>query len=324
MMNLTSWCRSLLACALLCAGVVAAAADAYPARTVTLVVPYPAGGTIDHLAREFADHLRTRWKATVVVDNRGGGNGIVGVEHVRRLPADGYTLLVGGGSTHSVGPATDPEMKYDPIADFSAIAYFGDTPMILTAGPKLDGMDFRQVLAKSRAQPAGLTYASVGTSTVLAARMLSKASGANLIQANYRQFGQAALDIGRGDVDMGISSLSIVLPNVQQKMLRPLAVTSPRRLKLLPEVPTIAETYPGFEVLIWFGLFGPAGLPEPIKAALNREVEEFQRAPGRAEKWSQQGFELRTRSVVDFAGYLKSDYAKWRALATEAGLKGPK
>lgn len=309
------------ACSALYPATPVAAADAYPARAVTLVVPYPPGGTIDNLARDFADHLRSRWKTPVIVENRGGGNGVIGVEYVRRATPDGYTLLIGGGSTHSVGPATDPEMKYDPIGDFSAIAYFGETPMVLTAGPTLGTMDFKQMVARAKTKPDGLTYGSVGTSTMLVARMLDKATGSRLVQVNYKQFGQALIDITRGDVDMGISSMSIVLGNLQQKILRPLAVTSKQRSPLFPDVPAVAELYPGFEVSIWFGLFGPASMPESLKTELNKEVAAFQRASGRMEKWGVQAFNLRAQSVGEFASYVQSDYSKWRTLATEAGLR---
>ena len=301
----------------------AAASADYPARTITLVVPYPAGGTIDRLARDFAEHLTARWGKPVVVENRGGGNGIVGVEYVRRMAPDGYTLLVGGGSTHTVGPATDPEMKYDPVADFSAIGYFGDTPLVLTAGPALSGIDFKGVIAKARATPNKTSYAAVGASTVLATRMLGKQAGIQLRHVNYKQFGPALIDIVRGDVDLGVSSLSIVLNNIQQKMVRPLAVTSKSRSKLLPDVPAIAETYPDFEVLIWFGLFGPAGMPAPLAEKLSAEVAAFQKSPGRAEKWAAEAFELRARPG-SFAAYVKSDLEKWRAAAAAAGLRKDK
>ncbi len=300
------------------------AADDYPSRPVTLVVPYPAGGTIDRLARDFAEFMRTRWSQPIVVMNRGGGDGVVGVDSVRRAAPDGYTLLIGGGSTHTVGPATDSEMKYDPIKDFSAIAYFGDTPMIFTAGPSMGTANFEQMIARAKSAPGKYTFGSVGNSTALVGNMLEKAAGIQTRSVNYKQFGATVLDIGRGDVDMGISSLSIVIGNVQQKMVRPLAVTSRERSKLLPDVPTVAEKYPGFEVGIWFGLWGPAGLPADMVTRLNREMAAFQQAPGRAEKWGNEGFVFRARSVPEFAAYVKSDLDRWRAVAADASMRKEK
>jgi tripartite-type tricarboxylate transporter receptor subunit TctC len=310
----------LVACAGLLAGS-AAAADEYPSRVVNVVVPYPPGGTIDRLGRDFAEHLRTRWGKPVIVVNRQGGDGIVGTEFVRRSPPDGYTLLIGGGTTHTVGPATDPEMKYDPIKDFTPIAYFGETPLVITAGPTLAGLSFTQMVAKAKAEPGKYTFGSVGASTVLVYRMLSKASGVDLRSVSYKQFGTTLLDIGRGDVDMGVSSLSIVLGNIQQKQLRPLAVTSRERSRLLPDVPAVAESYPGFEANIWFGLFAPAGIPDELRALLQKEVTAYQQTPGRAEKWAKEAFNFRARTGNEFAAYIKSDYEKWRALSAEAGLK---
>ncbi|SDN41222.1 tripartite tricarboxylate transporter substrate binding protein [Ensifer sp. YR511] len=292
----------------------------YPERTITIVVPYPAGGTIDRLSREFGDHLAKTWGQAVIVENRAGGNGAVGVENVRGSSPDGYTLLVGGGSTHSIGPATDQELKYDPIKDFSTIAYLGDTPMVITAGPSVGDMDFKALVAKAKAAPKEIKYGSVGNSTVLAGELLNKSAGIELRHVNYKQFGPTLIDLTRGDIDLGISSLSIVLGNIQQKMVKPLAVTSKERSKLIPDVPAVAETYPGFEVLIWFGLFGPAGLPEDIRVTLHDEVSQFQKTAGRAEKWEAESFTFRDRSLADYGTFLKEDYTKWKTIAAEAGM----
>lgn len=300
------------------------AQTAWPTQNVTLVVPYPAGGTIDRLAREFGEHLAARTGKAVVVENRAGGNGIVGVEYARRAAPDGHTLLVGGGSTHTVGPATDPEIKYDAIADFTPVAYLGDTPMIITAGPSMDGTDFKQLIARAKGAPNKVSYGAVGHSTVLAMRMLGKQAGVQMRHVNYKQFGPTLIDLVRGDIDLGMSSLSIVLGNVQQKMVRPVAVTSKERSKLLPDVPAIAETYPDFEVLIWFGLFAPKGLPEAVRTRLHTEVTAYQESPGRAGKWAGEAFNLRTRTGADFAAYLKADLERWRVLAEEAGLRKAK
>lgn len=300
------------------------AAEAYPARVITLVVPYPAGGTIDHLARDFAEHLRSRFGKGVVVENRGGGNGIIGSEYVRRAAPDGYTLLVGGGSTHSLGPATDPEMRYDPIRDFTALAYFGDTPLVLAAGPTLADTDFKGMIERARRKKDSVSYASVGTSTLLAANLIGKAAGVSLMQVNYKQFGPALLDVTRGDVDMAISSLSISLSNIQQKMLRPLAVTSRQRSPLLPDVPAISETYPGTEVLIWFGLFGPAALPEAIRSTLAQEATAFTKNAAREARWEKDGLSLRAQSGQEFSAFVQADYLKWKTLALEAGLRKDK
>ncbi len=311
------------AAALLAAAVAtgsAAAQGTWPTSTVTLVVPYPAGGTIDRLAREFGDHLAARTGKPVIVENRAGGNGIVGVEHVRRSAPDGHTLLVGGGSTHTVGPATDPEIKYDAIADFTPVAYLGDTPMIITAGPKLDSPGFKQVLAKAKEAPNKVSFGSVGHSTVLAMRLLGKQAGVQLRHVNYKQFGPTLIDLVRGDIDLGMSSLPIVIGNIQQKMVRPIAVTSKERSKLLPDVPAVSETLADYEVLIWFGLFGAANLTERVRSRLHAEVTAYQKASGRVEKWAAEAFNLRARTGPEFAAYLKSDHDKWRALAEEAGL----
>ncbi|MBD9596392.1 tripartite tricarboxylate transporter substrate binding protein [Ensifer sp. ENS05] len=295
------------------------AAD-YPERTITIVVPYPAGGTIDRLSRELGDHLAKKWGQAVVVENRAGGNGAVGVENVRGSEPDGYTLLVGGGSTHSIGPATDKDLKYDPIKDFTTVAYLGDTPMVITAGPSVGDLDFKALVEKAKAAPKEIKYGSVGNSTVLAGELLNRSAGIELRHVNYKQFGPTLIDLTRGDIDLGISSLSIVLGNIQQKMVRPLAVTSKERSKLLPDVPAVAETYPDFEVLIWFGIFGPAGLPEEVRTKLHDEVSQFQKSAGRAEKWESEAFTFRDRSIADYDTFLSEDYTKWEKIAAESGM----
>lgn len=307
--------------AALCLGFMPALAAAdYPDHPITLVVPYPAGGTIDRLGRDLAEHLSTRLGEAVIVENQAGGNGAVGAQDVRDAEPDGYTLLIGGGSTHSVGPATDPNLTYDPIGDFTPVAYLGDTPMVLTSGPNFEAETFAEMVALAKDSPDGLLYGSVGNSTVLAGELLSDAAGVEMRHANYKQFGPALIDLVRGDIPVAISSLSIVIGNIQQGMVRPLAVTSRERPATLPDVPAVAETYPGFEVLIWFGLFGPKDLPDEIADKLNAEVAAFGATEGQGQKWQEEAFTLRQRSRQDFAAYLAADLAKWNAIAAEAGL----
>lgn len=290
----------------------------YPERPVTLIVPYPPGGTIDRLSRELAEHLGQAWGQAVIVENHAGGNGAVGTQNVLKAAPDGYTLLVGGGSTHSVGPATDANLSYDPVGDFTPVAYLGDTPMVLTAGPAFAPPDFAAMIAA--AKEGGLLYGSVGNSTVLAGTLLAKAADVRLRHANYKQFGPLLIDLVRGDVPVAISSLSIVIGNIQQNMVRALAVTSPERSPLLPDVPAVAETYPGFEVLIWFGLFGPKDLPAGLADRLHDEVGRYVADKARAEKWAGESFTLRERGRDDFAAFLAADLDKWRKIAAEAGI----
>jgi len=294
-------------------------AQDYPDRSITFVVPYPPGGTIDRLARELADHLAQDWDQAVIVENHAGGNAAVGVQNVLGAEPDGYTLLIGGGSTHSVGPATDENLTYDPIADFTPVAYLGDTPMVLTAGPSFDAADLPAIVALSSGGE-DLTYGSVGNSTVLAGELINRATGTKLRHVNYKQFGPVLIDLVRGDVDMAISSLSIVIGNIRQDMVRPIAVTSTERSPLLPDVPAMAETYPGFEVLIWFALFGPADLPEDIRTRLHDETDAFLNDPARKERWAQESFNLRPRSAEEFTTFIAADVAKWQQAAEEAGL----
>lgn len=316
MKRLISLC---LASAVVCISSLAVA-QSYPDRTITVVVPYPPAGTIDRLARQFADHLSKAWSQPVVVENRAGGNGVVGAEQVRNAAPDGYTLLVGGGSTHTVGPATDAEIKYDPIKDFTPVGYFGETPMVITAGNTVTSPDLPSLVAEAKANPNSISYGSVGNSTFLAATMLENASSAKFRRVNYKQFGPALIDITNGDVNLGVSSLSIVIGNIQQNQLRPIVVTSRERSPLLPNVPTVAETYPGFEVGIWFGLYGPAGMPEDIAKKLNDELATFQQIAGNKEKWAKEGFAFGAQSLADFAAFTAADLDKWTKLAAQVGL----
>ena len=292
----------------------------YPDRAITLIVPYPAGGTIDRIARELADVAATEWGQAVVVENQGGGNGLVGVERARNSNPDGYTILVAGGSTHSLGPAIDPNVKYDPINDFSTIAYLGDTPLVVTGGPSVEGRSMADIIDEAKDDARAFTYGSVGNTTVLATQLLASDTGAKLTHVNYQQFGQALIDIARGDVDLGVSSLSIAAAPISQGMLTPLAVTSPERVKLLPEVSSIAESVPDYEMLIWFGLFGQPELDEEVREKWFDLVQDWQADEARVEKWAKEGFTLRQRSAQEFADYLRADYEKWQKVAAETGL----
>lgn len=310
--------KSLLALALLTLATPALAE--FPERPITLVVPYPPGGTIDRLSRELADDLGQAWDVAVIVENHAGGNGAVGVEAVRSADADGYTMLVAGGSTHTVGPATDSNLKYDPIGDFTPIAYLGDTPMVITAGPNFEAADLPAMITLAGAEPGAVSYGSVGNSTVLAGTLVGQAAGVDLRHVNYKQFGPTLIDLVRGDINLAISSLPIVLGNIEQEMVRPLAVTSTERSPLLPDVPAVAEFYPGVEVLIWFGMFGPADLPEDVLAKYREQLGTFLGSEERATKWAAESFNFRQRDPADYAQFIADDLAKWQGVAREAGL----
>jgi tripartite-type tricarboxylate transporter receptor subunit TctC len=312
----------LLAAAVAATAFAAHAQDGYPNRPVTLVVPYPAGGSADILARTVGSELGERLGQPVVVDNRGGAGTAIGAKVVAGARADGYTLLLGTVSSQAINPAMN-KVGYDPVKDFTAVSPLASIPFVLVANPALAIGSVSELIARAKAQPDGLSYASAGpgTSNHLAGELLASAAHIRLLHVPYRGSAPALNDVMAGQVPLMFDLQVTALPYLQSGKLKALAVTGKTRSSLLPDVPTMIESgLPGYEVTAWFGVFAPAGLPAPILARLNAEITSILKTPEMKKRLQDLGAELESGDPETYAAYVRSESVKWIDVIQTSGL----
>ncbi|MCA3069470.1 MAG: tripartite tricarboxylate transporter substrate binding protein [Rhodocyclaceae bacterium] len=276
-----SSCRIAAACAL---GVIAACAHAtvqaqpqdYPSRPVRSVVPFAAGGLNDTLSRLFAQALSERLKATFVIDNRPGAGGTTGTAIVAQAVADGYTLLFSSSTTIAVSPHLFTKLAYDPVRDFAPITSLATVESVLLVNPATPAKTVKEVVALARAQPGQIRYGSVGigSSQHIAGALFGTLARVELLHVPYKAAGQVLADLLNGSIALDFEPMPTALPHIRAGRLRPVAVTSTKRSQVLPEVPTIAESLPGYEMSLWTGLLAPRGTPRPIVDRLNGAIAE--------------------------------------------------
>ncbi|MDQ6628371.1 MAG: tripartite tricarboxylate transporter substrate binding protein [Pseudomonadota bacterium] len=294
----------------------------YPNRPITLVVPYPAGGSADVLARAIGQELGKRLGQTVLVDNRGGAATAIGARLVARAPADGYTLLLGTVSSQAINPAVN-KVGYDPVTDFTAIAPIATIPFVLVANPAVPIHSLADVIALAKAKPGELSYASagIGTSNHLAGELFASEAKLKLLHVPYKGSAPALNDVLGGTVPLMFDLQATALPHIQAGKLNPIAVTSRERSALLPNVPTMIESgLPGFEVSAWFGLFAPAGLPKTVGVRLASEVSAIVSNSQMQKRLRQLGVDPDTSNPDEYPAYVKSEVGKWAATVRSAGL----
>lgn len=312
-----------LAAAALAIGVaLPALAQGFPNRPITLVVPYPPGGTADLLARAVGQKLGEQLGQPVLVENKAGAGTAIGTRYVAEAAADGHTLVIGTVSSHAINPAMN-RVGYDPVRDFVAVAPLASIPFVLVTHPSAPYRDLAGLLAAARQQPGELGYASAGpgTSNHLAGEMLASAAGVRLLHVPYRGSAPALADVLAGHVPIMFDLQSTAVPNIRQHKLRPLAVSSAQRSALLPEVPTLAESgLPAFEVSAWFALFAPAKVPAATRTRLSQALEQVLRAPEMAQRLRDMGAEPDTRALEAFSGYVSAEADKYAGVVKAAGL----
>ncbi|MBT2322461.1 tripartite tricarboxylate transporter substrate binding protein [Variovorax paradoxus] len=314
-------------CLLVAAGAVVLAPPlhaqaAYPSRPVTLVVPYPAGGSADILARTVGQKLAERLGQPVVVDNRAGAGTAIGAKFVAGAPADGYTLLMGTVSSQAINPAMN-KVGYDPLKDFTPVAPLASIPFVLVAHPSFAARSVADVVAQAKARPGELSYASagLGTSNHLAGELLASAAGIKLLHVPYKGSAPALNDVVAGHVPLMFDLQATAAPYVQSGRLKALAVTGRTRSALLPEVPTVIESgLAGYEVAAWFGVFAPAGLAKPVRDHLNAEITAVLRMHDMQKRLQELGAEPEQAGADAFSSFAHGEVGKWAAVVKNAGL----
>jgi tripartite-type tricarboxylate transporter receptor subunit TctC len=314
---------ALLAFTAIAPATASAAGDAYPQRTVTLVVPSPAGGTTDVIARIVARKLTTSLGQSFIVENRSGANGYIGTMAVLRAPKDGYMLIVMSGSLHSFTPNMVEKMPFNPIDDFLPITRLIAYPYILVTPPTSDYHSFQQLIDAGRKPDSKLAYGSygVGSAPHLITELFKLKTGVAAIHVPYKGGGQSASDLMGGQISMMFSSLPAATAQIQSGQIKALAITSAKRYAIFPNVPAVAEFIPGFEATSWIGLGAAAGTPQNVADTIRNALQKATSDPEFVKQVDALGAQLLIdKSSEDFHRYLVSEKAKWKEVVSAAHI----
>lgn len=314
--------------ALLCAAGLSAAmpltasAQSWPNRPIKLVVPFPAGGAADLMARTMAQQMEAQLKQAVVIDNRGGAGGAVGAEAVAKAPPDGYTLFFGTMGTHAINPALYSKLRYDPIKDFTPIALTHITPRALLASNALKARNVAELIAQAKANPGSITYGSVGigSSSHLAGALFESMAGIKMLHVPYKGSSQLILDVMSARVDLTFDTYITYEDHVKSGKVRTLAVTTAQRMDALPNVPTLDESgLKGYEVSLWLGVYAPANTPAEIVKPLNAAIGRAMATPELVQNMTKQGIETTFSTPEAFATLTRNDVKKWAEIVKQSG-----
>ena len=312
-----------LAAASLLAVAATAQAETWPARPIRLIVPFPAGGGTDIIARELTNKL-TSYGYTFVVDNKPGSGGNLGVDAAAKAAPDGYTLVLGQTSNLAINPTLYSKLPYDPVKDLTPISLVATSPLVIVAGTATPFKTLDDLVKAAKAKPESINFASSGNGTVshLAMESFQKAANIKLTHIPYKGAAQGITDVISGQVQLYVSSVPTLQAHIKSGKMHPLAITSLQRAPELPQVPTVAESgYKGFESITWFGSVGPAGLSKDIVAKLNADINKALQDPTLKQKLAGQGADVQGSSAADFAKLIRDDIPRWGKLVKDSGAK---
>ncbi|XAH22817.1 tripartite tricarboxylate transporter substrate binding protein [Xylophilus sp. GW821-FHT01B05] len=317
---------ALSACSLAALGALPLAAlaqDKWPTKPISYVVPFPTGGTTDILARLIGQKTGAAMGTTFVVENRAGAGGSIGSELASRAPADGYTIVGGTVSSHAINVSLYPKLGYDPIKSFAPIVLIGANPVVLIVGEKSPFKSLKDVIAAAKAKPGTITSASAGngTSQHMSLELLGYKAGAKFVHVPYKGSGPAIQDVMAGQVDMMFDTTVVAGPHIQSGKVRALAVSSAKRLDSMPDVPTVAETVPDFEVTSWQGIFAPAGTPKPIIDRFSHEILKVLHTDEMQERLKSLGMQPSNMTPEQFGVFQQKEVEKWAQVVKATGVK---
>lgn len=297
----------------------ASAAGSYPSRPVRMIVPFPAGGATDILARALSQKLGEKIGQPVIVDNRPGAGGTIGADAASKATPDGYTLLLATSSTHSIGPAINPKISYSAESDFTPLGYVASSPNIVLVPNSSPAKTMRDFIDHARKNPGRLNYGSSGNGTIvhLTTEYFKAQSETFILHIPYRGTALAMPDLISGKLDVIFDSFVTGMPHVKDGKLRALAVTSLKRTALAPELPTVSETLPGFESVTWFGLYGPKGLPADLSVKINQALNAALADTDVKDRFARLGAEPTGGTPQAFAGMVRADTAKWKKIIAD-------
>ena len=298
-------------------------AQSYPSKPIRIVVPWAPGGSTDVLARLIGIKMAENWGQPAVVENKPGASGNIGSDLVAKAPPDGHTLLVGSVSTHAMNPFLVPNMPFKGVDDFSTIALAAYVTNVLVAHPTVPVKSVRELVELAKAQPGKIAYASAGNGSPnhVAAELFRRLAGVDMLHVPYKGGGPATLAIVGGQVGILFTGLGNVWDHVKAGKLNLLAVTENRRSQLLPNLPMVGETLPGYEIAVWYGVWAPAGMPAELLAKLNAEMNRILTLPDVQQRLAAMGAEHVSMSSRDAHQLLRSEYERWGKIIREAGIK---
>jgi tripartite-type tricarboxylate transporter receptor subunit TctC len=310
-------------CAILCIHGVAWS-QAFPTRTVRIIIPFPPGGTSDILARTLAAKLTEEWGQQVIAENRPGAAGNVASEFVARQKGDPHTLLINTVGTHAINPAIYPNLPFDPIKDFTLITNLVNLPTLLIAHPSVQAATAQELIVLAKSKPGALTYSSAGSGSQphLTAEMFKTMAGVDLLHVPYKGAGPQLLALVSGEVALTFATAPAAVPLVRNKQARAIAVTTAERVPALPEVPTLNEAaLPGYVAVGWNGLVGPAGIPKPIVDKIHAAVAKIYAMPDMRERLISLAAEPAISTPEEFTALIRSEIVKWAKAVKDSGAK---
>jgi tripartite-type tricarboxylate transporter receptor subunit TctC len=315
--------RIVLAALLWSAAIFPAAAQPYPAKPIRIIVPFPAGGIADVYARLIGARIGESWGQPVVVENRTGAGGNIGADAVAKSPPDGYTIAMGSLGTHAVNVSLFAKMPYDPVRDFAPIAHVLEAEGLLVVHPSVAAQNVAELIGLLRAKPGAMTYASagMGTASHLAGELFKVLAKVDMVHVPYKGNVPAITDLLAGQTALLFATMPTVLPHAKAGKLRALATIGAARAAAAPELPTVAETLPGFEVNNWIGLFAPAGTPADIVQRWNAEVLRTMQSPQIQARLPAEGARFIPTTPEQFGAFVKAEIAKWAPVVKASGAR---
>ena len=299
-------------------------AQNYPNKTVRMIVPFPAGGATDIVARLVAQKLGEAVGQQVIVDNRGGAAGTIGSDLAAKAPPDGYTILIGTSSTHAIAKSLYAKLPYDSVKDFAPVVGIAMATIVLSAHPSVPAKTVKELIALAKSKPDALSFASSGSGGVshLVGEMFKAQAGIKMLHVPYKGDAPALADLVGGQVSLEFGTALSFLPYIQSGRLKALAVTSLKRSQVMPEVPTVAESgLKGFEALQWFGVFVPAGTRAEVITRLNAEIVKILHTADMRDRLTKLASEVMADTPDQFAAFQKAEIAKWAKVVKESGAR---
>lgn len=299
------------------------AAQAYPAKAVRWVIPFPPGGGTDLISRTLTQKLSEAWGVQVIADNRPGAGGTIGMNIAARSPGDGYTIVLGQAGNIAVAPALYAKLPYDPLKDVIPVTQVVAPPLVVVSHPSFPAKDVKGLIVAARAKPGAITYGSPGNGLIghLALEMLKSMTRVDMVHIPYTGAARALTELIGGQIVVYASSMPPAVPMIKAGRLKALAVTSAKRIAAMPEVPAVSETVPGYAAVNWYGVFVPAGTPREIVARLNDDIVKILRQPEVRQRFASEGGEAVGDTAEQFAAFVRAEIPKWAKVVKDSGAK---
>src|SRR5215213_5157051 len=298
--------------------------QSYPSKPIRMIVGFPPGGGTDVVARVIGAKLQDWYGQPIVVENRPGATGTIGADVVAKSAPDGYTLIMGHVNSHGIAPNLFTKLPYDAIKDFAAVSYVGYVPNVLAVHPSVQARNVKELVALAKSKPGAMNYASSGNGSTqhLAGEMFKQLTGTDIVHVPYKGSGDAIKDLLAGTVNMNFDTMPPVLPHIQSGKLRGLAISTPKRLSQLADVPTFEEEgIKGFDVTNWYGVMAPGGTPREIVTKLSADINKAMQVPEVRARLEAVGTQLNEQSAAQFEAFMKAEVAKYAKLVKSANIR---